>query len=337
MKLFGCLLAFIGLIMLFGTQQDQALIYLGISIIIAGSIFIIFGLRKRTVVNNEPHIVRNDASNNSYEWREPVRSNPTDNRIGSKQELIRILVDMYYEGIEHQSLVVTFRITPNDVIDIFSDVHMFPFQPSVHCKVSPDENKKMYDDVNIVEIKLQFTQGNRLFLSVIRPGQYDNLSPEDRQVSEKLAFIIGNTISSKMSSLEKAKRIHDYLISTSEYDDEIFKRDTIPATSYTPYGLLFNHRAVCQAYAETYMVMMTMIDIECHIVVGNLLSTKDINTSNHAWNIIKINGKYGHVDVTSDNPTPKVIGRISNQYFYVNDEYMDRTHKWLLINYPICD
>ncbi|MEI8199098.1 MAG: transglutaminase domain-containing protein [Eubacteriales bacterium] len=255
--------------------------------------------------------------------------------IDDKEELISELIEMYYDGNEHMRLYTAFQITPNEVISIFEDRRKFPFQPSVKCTVSSDQLNDTSSNISIIELDLAHSQGYRLFLSVIKPYR-ENLSSLDMQVFDKLNSIAQNTISSTNAPINRAKRIHDYLIDTSEYDFDNLINNSIPAVSYTPYGLIFNNKAVCQAYAETYMVLMTILGIECHIVIGRLLSSSQFSSDVHAWNIIKIDGKYGHVDVTSDNPCPKSLGKPSSKYFFVNDDYLDRTHSWAINQYPLC-
>lgn len=124
-----------------------------------------------------------------------------------------------------------------------------------------------------------------------------------------------------MPSLEKARTVHNYLISTSKYDE----RKLVPKESYTPYALLFDHCAVCKAYAETNMIFMYLLVIECYMVVGKMRDSSETDAG-HAWNIIKIGDKYGHVDVTSDNPDPKHFGKPIEKYFFANDTFMTLTH-----------
>jgi transglutaminase/protease-like cytokinesis protein 3 len=138
--------------------------------------------------------------------------------------------------------------------------------------------------------------------------------------------------------LQKEKNIHDYLIATSRYDYENYQKGIIPEDSRTPYGLLFHHAAICQAYAETFMIFMTLANIECHMVVG---TTNDENyrrgdQDKHAWNIVKIDKKYYHVDLTFDNPIPCIAGRVEHRYFNVSDKFMDKTHTWPKNQFPLC-
>ena len=53
-----------------------------------------------------------------------------------------------------------------------------------------------------------------------------------------------------------------------------------------------NRTGVCQAYAYAFYYLMSKFDIECYVTASD--------TMNHAWNIVKIQDDYYHVDCTYD-------------------------------------
>ncbi|MBR5514576.1 MAG: bacterial Ig-like domain-containing protein [Clostridia bacterium] len=90
-----------------------------------------------------------------------------------------------------------------------------------------------------------------------------------------------------LSEAKKALLVHDRLALICEYD----YNDT--EHQYTSYGALVKGIAVCQGYAEAYDYLLGELGIESYVCSSRVL--------NHAWNIIKINGDYYHVDVTWDD------------------------------------
>lgn len=240
------------------------------------------------------------------------------------------ILQEYLKGKQEITFSAEFYADPSSVLKIFEDKRRFPFNNSYKCEV------ETLDKTRFVKITITHTQGFNLFLAVIKPCYEESLSKDEKMVLEKIHDIHRKIITSSMSKYEKAKKVHDYLISTSSYDYENYKINKIPEESYTPYGLLFKHKAVCQAFAETYMIFMTLCGVECLWVSGRLNASSNISTDNHSWNIIKIDGKYGHVDVTSDNPVPKNYGLPLQKHFFVSDSLMDRTHEWNISYYPLC-
>lgn len=114
-----------------------------------------------------------------------------------------------------------------------------------------------------------------------------------------------------MSDLNKAIALHEYLTINCEYDYENYLAGTIPRTSYSAYGTLVNHIAVCQGYAVTYKYLLNQAGIECCMVSSDLL--------NHAWNLIRLDGEWYQVDVTWDDPTWDQVGRSGHTYMFRSD------------------
>ena len=106
------------------------------------------------------------------------------------------------------------------------------------------------------------------------------------------------------TDMQKAIILHDYLAIQVEYD-------TTASNRYSAFGALRDGKAVCQGYALAYKYLLNKAGIECHIVTSKTL--------NHAWNIVKLNGKYYHVDVTWDDPTPDLLGRSRHFFMFCSD------------------
>lgn len=276
-----------------------------------------------------------DIKGDRHEKNENCKASSTSpiKRITNIDTLTSELVKMYFNMSFNIELYLAFVITPEKVIEIFENKRIFPFYSSIRCNIESSSTSC------VVRIEIAFTQGCKVFMALLNRDLFDKLASEDILVYEKVVNTYKNIVNLKMNDYAKVKVIHDYLISTSKYDHQNTLNKSIPAQSYTPYGILFNHIGVCQAYAETFMIFCQLCNIECHMVVGktNQPEFGYAADSLHAWNIVKINGKYSHIDVTFDNPIPYTIGKISYNYFLKDDEYMDRTHIWNVSHYPICD
>ncbi len=125
------------------------------------------------------------------------------------------------------------------------------------------------------------------------------------------------TVKPGMSDLQKAIVLHDYLVVNCEYDYENYVAGTIPKESYSTYGVFINGRAVCEGYALSYQYLMELVGIECYMVSG------DTSAGAHAWNMIKLDGEYYHVDTTWDDPVPDRLGGPKHEYMFRSDENID--------------
>lgn len=148
-------------------------------------------------------------------------------------------------------------------------------------------------------------------------------------VNEKVNVIVAALIKDGMSDYEKELAIHDYIVNYARYDIENLERNTVPRDSYTAYGLLTNKKAVCSGYAEIMYRLLNKAGIETHIVTGRA------KVQEHAWNLVKIGGKYYHLDATFDDPvTSNGSNVLSYGYFNLTDNEIAINHTWDRSLYP---
>ena len=110
---------------------------------------------------------------------------------------------------------------------------------------------------------------------------------------------------------DKATFIHDYICENCKYFEYPKEEsDAVKWKVQTAYGCLCEGKADCEGIARTYQLLMNRAGVECRTIYGaanedclviKLSKVLDSNL-NHAWNIIKINGEWRHVDVTWDLP-----------------------------------
>lgn len=108
------------------------------------------------------------------------------------------------------------------------------------------------------------------------------------------------------SDFEKALYLNDYLAANCHYDETYSK--------YTAYNALVEGTAVCQGYSLAYQALLSRVGIICEVIGSGSL--------NHAWNLIKINGKLYHVDVTWNDPLGNLPGRAGHRFFMKSTEFM---------------
>lgn len=96
------------------------------------------------------------------------------------------------------------------------------------------------------------------------------------------ASITKSIIKGCTTEKQKARAIYNYICENISYD-----------TNYQIYHVdqcWEEKRGVCQAYSELFYCMATSVGLECHIISGSKV--------NHAWNSVKINGKWILLDST---------------------------------------
>ncbi|MCU6712207.1 transglutaminase [Paenibacillus sp. J5C_2022] len=133
----------------------------------------------------------------------------------------------------------------------------------------------------------------------------------DRKVSETLAEIIKPA----MNEHEQVKAIHDWIVTHVAYDESL--------TYYTAYDAIDHGQTVCQGYTLLGYKMLKESGIPVLIAEGS------VNTGEHAWNMVQLDGKWYHLDMTWDDPVgADPDNGISYSYYLKSDDELRRDHDW---------
>lgn len=148
-----------------------------------------------------------------------------------------------------------------------------------------------------------------------------------REVCKKINEVSQN-------DFEKAKLAHDITALLIKYDAASFWAGKIPNQDY--YSVLKTGLAVCEGYATVYKQFCDELKIPCHKVhgyargVGTSLETeKNIYDSNHAWNIVQVEGKWYLVDTTWDSGYMNgrtSVQRYNTDWLFLKPEHFIYTH-----------
>ncbi|MEG0971545.1 MAG: transglutaminase domain-containing protein [Lachnospiraceae bacterium] len=120
------------------------------------------------------------------------------------------------------------------------------------------------------------------------------LDEKDKFVLDTAKGIIKDVIKDGMTDYEKEQAIYDWQFKYIHFDEGSLA--AIPEgteLNYTPYGVLKSHSAICVGNATTFKLFMDLLDIDCKIIHST-------TQGEHAWNMVKIDGDWYHVDLTFD-------------------------------------
>ena len=141
---------------------------------------------------------------------------------------------------------------------------------------------------------------------------YDDADMANRKSEYNAALgAIRTAVKEGMTERQTARAIHDWIIKNTEYGD-------LPGYE----SVLVSHKGVCNDYAKAYEFLCTLAGLKCRFFRGGPMD--------HAWNIVRIDGKWLHVDCTWDDEGD----RVSNQYLFLNSYQMAADHQWT--TYPDC-
>ncbi|MCH7321442.1 hypothetical protein LZ480_06000 [Solibacillus sp. MA9] len=149
---------------------------------------------------------------------------------------------------------------------------------------------------------------------------YDLTAEENAQVNGKIKQLT-DSIPTTASEIEKIKFVNDYLVKHTKYTADS------TANPHTPFSILMNGEGVCEGYALAALLMLEALDVEVKYVVGDAGAP-------HAWNLVKVEGEWYHLDTTWNDPLPDQGEKVHYNYFLLSDETMAQDHTWIRDDYP---
>ncbi len=133
----------------------------------------------------------------------------------------------------------------------------------------------------------------------------------------------------KMTETEKLQYIHDFICENVRYDK--LKKQY----SHEIIGPLGQGVGVCEGIAKSVKILCDALDIWCTIAISEADPEKGIKYR-HAWNVVKVDGKFYHIDATFDNSLT-AGGDIRYDYFCLADKQIFRDHEPVVWKVPACE
>ncbi|MGA9466087.1 MAG: transglutaminase domain-containing protein [Exiguobacterium marinum] len=152
--------------------------------------------------------------------------------------------------------------------------------------------------------------------------KYDMTASEAAQVQERVNQVIRD-MPRDLDEIGKVKYVNDYVVSHTSYNLES------QASPYTPYSILFNGEGVCEGYALTTLLLLEAAGVEARYISGEVASGL------HAWNLVRVNNEWYHLDTTWNDPVPNQPGNGRTDYFLVSDSTLRADHTWEFGRYPV--
>ncbi|WP_182914297.1 transglutaminase domain-containing protein [Paenibacillus sp. 1011MAR3C5] len=154
--------------------------------------------------------------------------------------------------------------------------------------------------------------GNKSTITV--EAKYRETPEETAQVEQAADAAISAILKPDMNNHEKVKAIHDWVVTNVEYDQSL--------SYYTAYDAISLGKAVCQGYSLLGYLMLEKAGIPVLIAEGK------VNTGEHAWNMVQLDGQWYHLDLTWDDPVGAEDDRIRYTYYLKTDEELRADHEW---------
>lgn len=148
-------------------------------------------------------------------------------------------------------------------------------------------------------------------------------------VQSEVKRICDDITKKEMSDEEKVRIISKYIVENTKYDYENYSKkvESVPRLSYTPYGALKFGISVCEGYAELTQLMLNYVGVENQYISGFVKDGEA--TEGHAWNLVKMDGKFYHLDNTWNES--------QYRFLLVSDTFMKNqgNREWLYDKFPV--
>lgn len=129
-------------------------------------------------------------------------------------------------------------------------------------------------------------------------------------------------VNEDMSNFEIALVLHDAIVNDAAYEStSVAKKQT--------YSLMIEKIGYCDLYSKVYAYLLSQFGMRSEIIFSDSM--------NHQWLKAElIPGRYFNIDITWNDPTPNINGRVYHTFFALSDTALqsDGTHKDYDTIYP---
>lgn len=219
--------------------------------------------------------------------------------VHSRKEIIYSIYYLINSGVTSSKRYCAKDYTDcyHDMESISSDTDLLSILNNfVHPYNSFDSIIFNFDD-SIIEIEIKHTYTEE----------------ERKKIDQAVDKIIKDNIQDNMTTKEKIRAIHDYIINHTEYDT--LKTENVNDTTYksnTAYGVLIEGYGICSGYSDAMKLFLDRL---------NIINYK-ISNDQHIWNLVALDGEWLHLDLTWDDPVSnKNITR--DNYFLINTKTLE--------------
>lgn len=203
------------------------------------------------------------------------------------------LIDIYFNVLNNGYNEFTFYC-PKEYKNCTKDVESI----GNDSKLMSNINNYVHPYNSFKTIKTKVSSNNEITLEIQKKYSEEKIN----KINELVNNVISELDLNNIDDLTKIERIHNYILNHTVYDKNTNNFDINSA-----YGSLIEGHAVCSGYADTFSIFMNIYKIP------NIR----VSSENHLWNLVYINGKWLHIDLTWDDSENN---KYDNNYFLITKE-----------------
>lgn len=235
------------------------------------------------------------------------------NKLTNAQKDIYISIAVAIKNLDNKVKVKEYSYTNDDTL--MSDVKismqsLLLDHPEVFY-VKNDYTVSTIDLINSkrIEIELGYTVSDKA-----------ELENRIKSVNVAIDEIVANT--SGMDVFEKEVYVHDNICRLVTYYRYTNASD-VPEECHNIYGCFEKKTAVCDGLSKAFQIALDRCGIQSIVITGNLQNQA------HAWNMVKLNDEWYHVDITSNKSIKNENTNkeeLIHSYFNITTEQIKKTN-----------
>lgn len=234
------------------------------------------------IQNKEVSLPNEEVNFNDFEFT--FVQEAEDFHVNNRQDILNVLYTVLNHGItdftfycdkDYENCIDDFTNVSNDQV-LLSAINNF---------VSPYNSYE----------KIYFKVASYGEISVSIDKLYSD--EEKQNIENKLNEFEEKNINNNMSTRDKIKAFHDYLVNNSTYDKVRAKAiedgdDHSSNNSHKATGPLIDGISLCSGYSDAVKIYLDKLGVPNY----------KISNANHIWNLVYLDGKWLHLDLTWDDP-----------------------------------
>lgn len=139
-----------------------------------------------------------------------------------------------------------------------------------------------------------YAKGGYNYMTITYTVSYYTTAAQEAQVDAAVKTVLDELNVYEADELTKITAIYDYICENVTYDNAGLAANN--QKIYSAYAALVDKTAVCQGYANLFYRLALELGVDARLIAGTSKSQP------HAWNIVRMGGKYYNVDTTWDAP-----------------------------------
>lgn len=230
----------------------------------------------------------------------------TESGIKNRNDLINSIYYAINSGTDYIE-----RYIDSDYTNYINDINtLTAYNGAEFKKIISTLNNFVHPYNSSNNIKINYGGDYKIGITINRAYTQDEIN----EINNKVDKILSENVNNNMPPKEKIRAIHDYIIDHTEYDKLKYEnKNDDTYKSNTAYGVLIEGYGTCNGYADAMEIFLDKM---------NIINYK-ISNEEHIWNLVYLDGKWYHLDLTWDDPISDInINR--DTYFLINTKTLEK-------------